>query len=76
MPNIGDVRRTFAVDRPELRHLKNVIVFSVKGDRDLPNMLVFSAVYVTMLIKDHRLGGGDLDGDGQYILVLRTQQPG
>lgn len=51
MPNIGDVRRTFAVDRPELRHLKNVIVFSVKGDRDLPNMSVVSPVYVTMLIK-------------------------
>lgn len=34
----GDVRRAFAVDRPELRHLKNVIVFSTKGERDLPNM--------------------------------------
>jgi RNA-dependent RNA polymerase len=50
MPNTGDVRRTFAVDRPELRHLKNVIVFSVKGDRDLPNMSVVSAVHVMMLI--------------------------
>ncbi|EIW68226.1 hypothetical protein TREMEDRAFT_74213 [Tremella mesenterica DSM 1558] len=43
----GDVRRAFAVDNPYLRHLKNVLVFSVQGERDLPNML----------------GGGDLDGD-------------
>jgi hypothetical protein len=35
---IGDVQRAFAVDRPELRHLKNVIVFSTQGKRDLPNM--------------------------------------
>ncbi|WVN86300.1 uncharacterized protein L203_101463 [Cryptococcus depauperatus CBS 7841] len=43
----GDVRRVLAVDRPELRHLKNVVVFSTQGSRDLPSML----------------GGGDLDGD-------------
>lgn len=36
--HVGDVRRAFAVDRPELRHLKNVIVFSTQGARDLPNM--------------------------------------
>jgi len=42
----GDIRRVKAVDRPQLHHLRNVIVFSVKGERDLPNML----------------GGGDLDG--------------
>lgn len=35
------------VDRPELRHLSNVIVFSTKGERGLPSML----------------SGGDLDGD-------------
>jgi RNA-dependent RNA polymerase len=34
------------VNIPELRSLVNVIVFNVKGVRDLPNML----------------GGGDLDG--------------
>jgi RNA-dependent RNA polymerase len=42
----GDVRKVEAVDIPELRSLVNVIVFNVKGPRDLPNML----------------GGGDLDG--------------
>lgn len=42
----GDIRKVKAVDVPELRSLKNVIVFNVKGSRDLPNML----------------GGGDLDG--------------
>lgn len=29
-----------AVDHPRLRHLKNVIVFNVRGNRDLPNMCV------------------------------------
>jgi RNA-dependent RNA polymerase len=42
----GDIRHVQAVDIPELRSLVNVIVFNVKGVRDLPNML----------------GGGDLDG--------------
>lgn len=42
----GDVRLVRAVDKPDLRHLKNVIVFSTKGARDLPSML----------------SGGDLDG--------------
>lgn len=27
----GDIQLVHAVDRPELRHLKNVIVFSVQG---------------------------------------------
>jgi RNA-dependent RNA polymerase len=35
---LGDVRRCFAVDVPQLRHLKNVIVFNIQGKRDLPNM--------------------------------------
>ncbi|KAK8854698.1 hypothetical protein IAR55_003437 [Kwoniella newhampshirensis] len=62
----GDVRRAWAVDRPELRHLKNVIVFSKKGQRDLPNML----------------GGGDLDGDDftliwdqRFVEPLKMYQP-
>ncbi len=42
----GDIRLVNAVDNSRLRHLVNVIIFSVKGDRDLPN----------------QLGGGDLDG--------------
>lgn len=48
----GDVRRVRAVDSPRLRHLKNVIVFNVAGQRDLPNML----------------GGGDLDGDDYSLI--------
>ncbi|ODO01343.1 hypothetical protein I350_06162 [Cryptococcus amylolentus CBS 6273] len=48
----GDVRRVWAVDAPELRHLKNVIVFSIHGERDLPSML----------------GGGDLDGDDYTLI--------
>ncbi|KAI0342571.1 RdRP-domain-containing protein [Trametopsis cervina] len=43
----GDVRRVNAVDCKPLRHLRNVIVFNTRGQRDLPNML----------------SGGDLDGD-------------
>lgn len=45
----GDIRRVKAVNHPQLHHLRNVIVFSVKGERDLPNML----------------GGGDLDGESR-----------
>jgi RNA-dependent RNA polymerase len=48
----GDIRRVKAVDRPELHHLRNVIVFSTRGQRDLPNML----------------GGGDLDGDDYSLI--------
>ncbi|WWC90607.1 uncharacterized protein L201_005543 [Kwoniella dendrophila CBS 6074] len=48
----GDVRRARAVDNPKLRHLKNVIVFNVQGERDLPSML----------------GGGDLDGDDYTLI--------
>ncbi|WWC93489.1 hypothetical protein V866_000324 [Kwoniella sp. B9012] len=47
-----DVRRARAVDNPRLRHLKNVIVFNVQGERDLPSML----------------GGGDLDGDDYTLI--------
>ncbi|KAI8053420.1 RNA dependent RNA polymerase-domain-containing protein [Syncephalis plumigaleata] len=43
----GDIRLLKAVDKPELRHLKNVIVFSQKGYRDVPS----------------QCSGGDLDGD-------------
>jgi RNA-dependent RNA polymerase len=41
-----------AVNAKELHHLRNVVVFSQKGDRDLPNML----------------SGGDLDGDDYIII--------
>lgn len=48
----GDVRKVMAVNAKELHHLRNVVVFSQKGDRDLPNML----------------SGGDLDGDDYIII--------
>ncbi|ROV93253.1 hypothetical protein VPNG_09550 [Cytospora leucostoma] len=47
----GDVRVVQAVDVPELRHLKNVVVFPQKGDRDIPSMC----------------SGGDLDGDDYFV---------
>jgi hypothetical protein len=43
----GDIRVVQAVDRPNLHHLVNVVVFSSKGYRDIPSMC----------------SGGDLDGD-------------
>ncbi|CAO3658993.1 unnamed protein product [Rhizopus stolonifer] len=48
----GDIREVKAVDRPELRHLINVIVFASKGFRDIPSMC----------------SGGDLDGDDYTII--------
>ncbi|KAJ3342074.1 hypothetical protein HDU83_006225 [Entophlyctis luteolus] len=55
----GDVQPVIAVDCPKLRHLRNVIVFSQFGDRDLPS----------------KLGGGDLDGDMFSIVSDRTFFP-
>ncbi|KAF2271207.1 RdRP-domain-containing protein [Lojkania enalia] len=48
----GDLRVVSAVDKPELRHLKNVLVLPSTGDRDLANMC----------------SGGDLDGDDYLVL--------
>lgn len=45
----GDVRVVRAVNRPELRHLHDVVVFNTKGTRGIPSMC----------------SGGDLDGDGK-----------
>ncbi|CDW77053.1 rna-directed rna polymerase [Stylonychia lemnae] len=47
----GDIRLLAAVDRPELAHLFNVIVFSSKGDRPQCN----------------KMAGGDLDGDVYFV---------
>lgn len=48
----GDIRVVEAVDRSELRHLRNVVVFPQTGDRDIPSMC----------------SGGDLDGDDFFII--------
>jgi RNA-dependent RNA polymerase len=48
----GDVRKVMAVDRRELHHLVDVVVFSQQGERDLPSML----------------SGGDLDGDDYLVI--------
>lgn len=47
----GDVRVVKAVDRPNLHHLLDVVVFSAKGFRDIPSMC----------------SGGDLDGDDYTV---------
>lgn len=47
----GDIRVVEAVDAPQLRHLKNVVVFPKVGDRDIPSMC----------------SGGDLDGDDFFV---------
>lgn len=48
----GDIRVVRAVDKPELRHLKDVVVFPQTGDHDIPNMC----------------SGGDLDGDDFVVI--------
>lgn len=48
----GDIRVVQAVNKPELRHLIDVIVFPQTGDRDIPSMC----------------SGGDLDGDDYLII--------
>ncbi|KAM0631708.1 hypothetical protein ACHAPW_005351 [Verticillium nonalfalfae] len=47
----SDIQRVRAVFRPELRHLKDVIVFSIKGDSPLADLL----------------SGGDYDGDQAWV---------
>ena len=48
----GDIRVCQAVDIPALHHLKDVLVFSQLGDRDVPGMC----------------SGGDLDGDEFFVI--------
>jgi RNA-dependent RNA polymerase len=48
----GDIRVVEAVDLPQLRHLRDVVVFPLHGDRDVPSMC----------------SGGDLDGDDFFVI--------
>ncbi|CAI7665782.1 unnamed protein product [Penicillium manginii] len=48
----GDIRVVLAVDVPELRHLRDVVVFPQTGDLDVPGMC----------------SGGDLDGDDYVVI--------
>ncbi|CAJ2504535.1 Uu.00g119290.m01.CDS01 [Anthostomella pinea] len=48
----GDLRVVEAVDVPQLRHLRDVVVFPATGDRDIPSMC----------------SGGDLDGDDFFVI--------
>lgn len=52
----GDIRPLLAVDRVELRHLVDVIVFPKLGERPIPSML----------------SGGDLDGDIFFCIFDKT----
>lgn len=48
----GDIRVVQAIDVPALHHLRDVVVFSQLGDRDVPSMC----------------SGGDLDGDDFFVI--------
>lgn len=48
----GDIRVVQAVDVPQLRHLRDVVVFPLNGDQDVPSMC----------------SGGDLDGDDFFVI--------
>jgi RNA-dependent RNA polymerase len=47
----GDIQKVRAVNRPELKHLFNVVVYSSLGERP----------------QQHKLSMGDLDGDTYFV---------
>ncbi|KAJ7266986.1 RNA dependent RNA polymerase-domain-containing protein [Mycena haematopus] len=53
------IRVLEAVNRPELKHLKNCIVFAASGARSEPD----------------RMGGGDLDGDSYFVIFDQSLIP-
>jgi len=55
----GDIRMVQAVNVPALHHLRDVIVFSQLGDRDVPSMC----------------SGGDLDGDDFFCIWDKALTP-
>ena len=55
----GDVRRFIAMNYPELRHLKDVLVFSQQGDRPA----------------SHDISGSDLDGDEYIVIWHKDLVP-
>lgn len=55
----GDLRVVQAVDVPALHHLRDVVVFSAIGDRDIPSMC----------------SGGDLDGDDFFVVWDEALRP-
>jgi RNA-dependent RNA polymerase len=55
----GDLRVVLAVNVPALHHLRDVVVFPQKGERDVPSMC----------------SGGDLDGDDFFVIWDKELQP-
>jgi len=55
----GDLRVVQAVNVPALHHLRDVVVFPMTGERDIPSMC----------------SGGDLDGDDFFVIWDKNLQP-
>lgn len=55
----GDLRVVQAINVPALHHLRDVVVFPSKGERDIPSMC----------------SGGDLDGDDYFVIWDKDLRP-